>query len=336
MAKLRTRTSAIARDRGTEAPSQPEFGRQRSVAVVGGGFGGVAAAVMLRRAGYRAVTLFEKRGRLGGVWEANTYPGAACDVPSPLYELSFASNPGWSRRYAPQTEIRAYIENVARLFGVMDYVRTDTEVISARWDDDASRWLLRTSAGDHEADVIVAACGQLSTPRLPAIKGLESFNGPVFHTAQWRHDVELTGRRVAVIGSGCSAIQVVPAIQPTVDHVDVYQRSPSWTFPKFDFAYRPRTRRLFARFPFLRRLDRLGAYAFNELGAAALTQHRWLVSPFRALSRWQLIRAIDDPALRAKVTPRDEMGCKRILATDHWYKTLTRPNVTWLPTRSPG
>jgi cation diffusion facilitator CzcD-associated flavoprotein CzcO len=300
--------------------------RKPSVAVVGGGFGGVGAAVMLRRAGYEDVTVFEKSDRVGGVWSANTYPGAACDVPSHLYEFSFAPN-RWSRRYAPQAEIQAYLEGVARRFGVSEKIRTGTEVRSAGWDDARSRWLLETSAGSHEADVLVTACGQLSAPRVPPVPGLESFEGPAFHTAEWRHDVDLAGKRVAVIGTGCSAIQVVPAIQPEVAQVDVYQRSPGWTIPKMDFAYPEWTHALFRRLPVLRRLDRAAVFLFHELAAAALTRHRWLAAIFRALGRRQINSAIADPELRRKVTPTDEFGCKRVMLTDDWYPTLTEPNV---------
>jgi cation diffusion facilitator CzcD-associated flavoprotein CzcO len=301
--------------------------RGRSIAVVGGGFGGVGAAVMLRRAGYSDVTVFERGERIGGVWHHNTYPGAACDVPSHLYEFSFAPNPRWSRRYAPQAEIQAYLEDVARRHGVRERVRTSTEVESARWDEARSRWTLQTSAGEHAADVLVTACGQLSVPCTPALPGVEQFAGPAFHTARWRHDVELQGRRVAVVGAGCSAIQAVPAIQPQVAHIDVYQRSPGWTFPKLDYAYSERAQRLFERFPALQRLDRASVFAFMELGAAAMTGHRWLLRPFRAIAKRQITRAISDPELRRKVTPTDELGCKRLMLTDDWYRTLEEPNV---------
>jgi cation diffusion facilitator CzcD-associated flavoprotein CzcO len=307
-------------------------GRRPSVAVVGGGFGGVGAAAMLRRAGHEDVVVFEKGERVGGVWHNNTYPGAACDVPSHLYEFSFAPN-RWSRRYAPQAEIQAYLEGVARRFGVLEKIRTGTEVKSARWDDGRSRWLLETSAGSHEADVLVTACGQLSVPKVPPIAGLEAFAGPAFHTAEWRHDVELAGKRVAVIGTGCSAIQVVPAIQPHVAQVDVYQRSPGWTIPKGDFAYPDWAHALFRRLPLLRRLDRASIFVFHELAAAALTRHRWLAAIFRALGRRQINAAIDDPELRRKVTPTDEFGCKRVMLTDDWYPTLTMPNVELIDSR---
>src|SRR4051794_38001400 len=191
---------------------------------------------MLERAGYRNVTVFEKAQRVGGVWHHNTYPGAACDIPSHLYEFSFAPNPRWSRRYAPQAEIQAYVEDVAARSGVD--ARVSTEVSAARWD--GSRWVLSTSAGEFAADVLIAACGQLTQPSVPDLPGLGDFAGPAFHTAQWRHDVPLAGKRVAVIGTGCSAIQVIPAIAGGVAALDVYQRSPGWTIPKLDFAYSPR------------------------------------------------------------------------------------------------
>jgi cation diffusion facilitator CzcD-associated flavoprotein CzcO len=302
-------------------------GRSRSIAVVGGGFGGVGAAVMLRRAGYRNVTVFERSERVGGVWHHNTYPGAACDVPSHLYEFSFEPNPRWSRRYAPQAEIQAYLEDVARRHGVLEQIRTGAEVKGARWDPDPSRWVLDTGAGRHEAEVLITACGQLSTPSVPPISGLERFQGPAFHTAQWRHDIDLAGKRVAVVGTGCSAIQVVPAIQPVVAQVDIYQRSPGWTFPKMDFEYSERAKRLFERFPVLQRLDRAAIFAFMEFGAAGMTRHPWMLRPFRAVARRQIDKAIADPELRRKVTPTDEIGCKRLMLTDDWYPALTKPNV---------
>lgn len=301
--------------------------RRPSVAIVGAGFAGVGAAVLLQRAGYPEITVFERAEQVGGVWEHNSYPGAACDIPSHLYEFSFAPNPRWSRRYAPQAEIQAYIQDVARRFGVLDKIRTGTEVMSARWDERRCRWVLETSAGTHEADMLITACGQLSVPSTPPIAGVERFEGPAFHTAAWRHDVDLTGKRVAVLGTGCSAIQVVPAIQPHVEHVEVYQRSPGWTLPKGDFAYSDRAQRLFERFPALQRLDRTAVFAFQEIGALALTRHSWLRRPMRAMSRRQITRTIKDPELRRKITPSDEIGCKRVMLTDEWYPTLLKPNV---------
>jgi cation diffusion facilitator CzcD-associated flavoprotein CzcO len=301
--------------------------RSRSIAVVGGGFGGVAALTMLLRAGHRDVTVFERADRIGGVWNDNTYPGAACDIPSHVYELSFAPNPRWSRRFAPQAEIQAYLEDVVRRHGALDRVRTGVAVEAAAWDEERGRWALRTSAGTHEAELLVTACGQLSNPKIPPLPGLEAFQGPVFHTARWRHDVDLAGKRVAVVGTGCSAIQVVPAIQPLVERVDVYQRSPGWTLPKGDYAYPELAQRLFERLPALQRLDRALGFTISELGAAAETRHTWLLPLLRGIARRQITKAIDDPELREKVTPTDELGCKRIMLTDDWYPTLAQPNV---------
>jgi cation diffusion facilitator CzcD-associated flavoprotein CzcO len=317
----------------TYAPSPNDTPTRRSVAVVGGGFAGVGAAVTLIRAGHDDVTVFERAERVGGVWHHNTYPGAACDVPSHLYEFSFAPNPRWSRRYAPQAEIQAYLEDVARSHGVLDKIRTGTEVKSARWDETRDKWVLETSRGTHEADMLVTACGQLSVPKLPRIAGLDSFEGPVFHTAEWRHDVDLSGKRVAVIGTGCSAIQAAPEIQPEVAQLDIYQRSPGWTFPKMDFAYSERAKRLFERFPALQRLDRTLVFGFMEFGAAGMTRHRWMLAPFRAAARRQIKQAIADPELQRKVTPTDEVGCKRLMLTDDWYPTLVKPNVELITDR---
>jgi cation diffusion facilitator CzcD-associated flavoprotein CzcO len=298
-----------------------------SIAIVGAGFGGVGAAVMLSRAGYDDVTIFEKGERVGGVWNHNTYPGAACDVPSHLYEFSFEPNPRWSRRFAPQAEIQAYVEDVARRHGVLEKVRTKTEVTGAHWDEDAGIWKLETAAGPHEADVLLTACGQLSTPSVPPITGLESFDGPAFHTAEWRHDVELAGTKVAVVGTGCSAIQVVPAIQPLVDHLDVYQRSPGWTLPKMDSAYSPRAQRLFERFPAVQKADRKLIFGAMDVLAEGMTKRSWMLPPARRLAKRNIDKAISDPELRRKVTPTDELGCKRVMLTDEWYPTLTKPNV---------
>jgi cation diffusion facilitator CzcD-associated flavoprotein CzcO len=296
-----------------------------SIAVVGGGFGGVGAIALLERAGYSDVTVFERAERVGGVWHHNTYPGAACDVPSHLYEFSFAPNPRWSRRYAPQPEIQDYLEQVARDHGVLDRIRLGVDVKRASWT--GAGWKLETSAGEFEADVLLTACGQLSVPKVPPIPGLESFAGPSFHTARWRHDVDVAGKRVALVGTGCSAIQVGPAIQPVVSKLDIYQRSPGWTIARMDFAYSDRTKRLLERLPVLQRVDRWANLAFHELGALAMTRYRWLLVLFRAMGRHQIKAAIDDPELRRRVTPADEIGCKRVMLTDDWYPTLTKPNV---------
>jgi cation diffusion facilitator CzcD-associated flavoprotein CzcO len=309
-------------------PASGNGNRDRlSFAVVGGGFGGVGTAVMLRRAGYDDLTVFERAERVGGVWHHNTYPGLTCDVPSHLYEFSFAPNPRWSHRFSRGPEIQAYVEGVARRFGVADRIRVNTAVHRATFDETRGRWVLETSAGTHEVDFLVTACGILGTPSIPAIPGLGRFAGAAFHTARWRHDLDLGGQRVAVLGTGCTAIQVVPSIRPQVAHLDVYQRSPGWTLPKGDFAYSQRAQRLFERVPVVQKLDRLAAFAFMEVGTAGMTRHHWILPPLRAVGRWQIRRHISDPELRRKVTPTDEIGCKRIMLTDEWYPALAQPNV---------
>jgi cation diffusion facilitator CzcD-associated flavoprotein CzcO len=301
-----------------------------SVAVVGGGIGGIAAATMLRRAGYDNVTVFERNAGLGGVWHANTYPGAACDVPSHFYEFSFALNPDWSRRYAPQAEIKAYLEQVVRDHRIESMFQFNSEVRSATWDE-SRHWVLDTSTGEHTADVLITACGQLSTPKYPTIDGLDTFEGPAFHTAKWRHDVDLKGKHVAVVGTGCSAAQVVPAIQPLAATVDVYQRSPGWTMPRMDYEYSDRAKRLFRRFPWLQRLDRKSVQAIMEFGAIAMTRRQWMLAPLKALGRRRIRQAIQDPALQEAVTPKDEFGCKRVMVSDDWYPALAKPNVRLIP-----
>ncbi|HWU32594.1 MAG TPA: NAD(P)/FAD-dependent oxidoreductase, partial [Marmoricola sp.] len=296
----------------------------RTVAIVGGGFGGVGAAIRLTQQGHDVVA-FEKSSRLGGVWNDNEYPGAACDIASHLYEYSFTPNPNWSRRFAPQAEIQAYIEDVAQRYGVADKVRLNTEVLSAEWD--GSSWVLHTSAGEHRADVLVAACGQLQTPSIPPIAGLDSFTGKAFHTARWDSEAVLKGQRVGVIGSGCSAIQVVPAIQPEVEHLDVFQRSPGWTLPKGDRLYSEGAKRRFRRFPLLQRLSRRSLYWQQEVFTLAMTRYAVLRKLVAPLSKRQITKAIADPSLRAKVMPTDEIGCKRIMLTDAWYPALTQNNV---------
>ena len=248
----------------------------------------MGAAVMLRREGYEDLTVFERGERIGGVWNYNTYPGAACDVPSHLYEFSFAPNPRWSRRYAPQAEIQAYVEDVARSHGVLDRIRTGTEVLQARWEGERGKWLLETSAGLHEADVLLTACGQLSVPSVPPLPGLDSFAGPSFHTARWPEGLELAGKRVAVIGTGCSAIQVGPAIQPrggAARHLPALARL---DVPADGLRLQRTSQAPVRALPVVQRLDRMSILAFHELGAVAMTRQTWLRGTFRSIGRRQI------------------------------------------------
>jgi cation diffusion facilitator CzcD-associated flavoprotein CzcO len=298
------------------------------VAIIGTGFGGLAAAVRLKLAGITDLVLFEKSQDVGGVWRENTYPGAACDVPSHLYSLSFAPKADWSRRFAPQAEIHQYLRDVARDFDVLRHIRFGTEVAEAAFDEDGGVWRLTLAGGaQHEADVLVSATGQLSRPSTPAIAGLDRFEGTVFHSAQWDHDHDLTGERVAVLGTGASAIQFVPAIAPRTASLTVFQRSAPYVLAKPDRAYRDRAKKAFARVPGLLRLSREGNYFSNELRSLGFNTEPRLLFAHKARYRRHLREAVADPALRDRLTPTDPMGCKRILMSNDWYPALQLPQV---------
>jgi cation diffusion facilitator CzcD-associated flavoprotein CzcO len=298
------------------------------VAIIGTGFGGLAAAVRLEQAGITDLVLFEKSQDVGGVWRENTYPGAACDVPSHLYSLSFAPKADWSRRFAPQAEIHQYLRDVARDFDVLRHIRFGTEVLEAAFDEDGGVWRLTLAGGaEHEADVLVSATGQLSRPSTPAIVGLDRFEGTMFHSAQWDHDHDLTGERVAVLGTGASAIQFVPAIAPRTASLTVFQRSAPYVLAKPDRAYRDRAKKAFARVPGLLRLSREGNYLSNELRSLGFNTEPRLLFAHKARYRRHLREAVADPALRERLTPTDPMGCKRILMSNDWYPALQLPQV---------
>ena len=310
------------------------MGRSVSVAIVGAGFGGVGAAVALKRQGVDDLVLFERGDRVGGVWRANTYPGAACDVPSHLYSFSFAQHNGWTRRYSPGDEIQAYLEDVARRLDVLPRVHFRHNVERAAFDQASGRWRLEVAGGDDvEAEVLITACGQLARPAIPEVPGLERFTGPMFHSAHWDHGLDLAGRRVAVLGTGASAIQFVPAIAPKVAQMTIFQRSAPWVIPKLDRLYPDRTRRLHGRRPGLQRLWRRGWWLWLESLVPLFTRRpprlaRAVSAPYRGLAH--LARAIQlrgDRRMMAATQPGDDMGCKRVLVTSDWYPTLRRPNV---------
>ena len=297
-----------------------------SVAVVGAALGGIGLAVRLMQAGVEDLVVFEKADDVGGTWRDNTYPGAACDVPSHLYSFSFAPEGRWSRRFAPQAEILDYLRRVAAEHGVLPHVRLRTEVRSARWD--GARWHLELSTGEtHAADVLVAACGQLSRPAVPAVPGLDAFAGPVVHTARWSQAPDLTGRRVAVLGTGASAVQVVPEVVDDVAALTVFQRSAPYVIRKPDRAYGPRTRALLARSPALLAADRLRTYLVNESRSLGFNTEPRLMKGHELRFRRHLARQVPDPQLRRALTPDHPIGCKRILQSNDWYPALVRPHV---------
>ena len=302
-------------------------GRHSPIAILGAGFGGLGMAIRLKQEGIDDFVVFERDTDVGGTWWANSYPGCQCDVPSHLYSYSFAPNPDWTRTYPLQEELGRYARDCAERFGVIDHVRLGCEVIGAQWDEEATLWRIETSDGEFTADVLVAAPGFLSEPSIPDLPGLGSFRGEVFHTARWNHDHDLTGRRVAVLGTGASAIQTVPAIQPIVGHLSVFQRTPPWVLPHRDRPITDFERRMYRRFPALQRLVRAGVYLSRELVVPGLTFEPRMMKALERLALHHMEKQVPDPELRARLTPAYRMGCKRILPSNDWYPALQRPNV---------
>lgn len=277
--------------------------RRVRVLVIGAGFGGLGLAHTLRRIGLTDFLVLDRGDTVGGTWRDNTYPGCGCDVASHLYSFSFAPNPNWSRSYSGQPEILRYLERVAREHDLLRHVRLRTEVQSATWDDAAARWRVRTSRGDLVADLLVAATGPLSRPRIPDLPGLSTFPGPVLHSAAWRHDVDLRGKRVAVVGTGASAVQFVPRIQPDVARLTVFQRTPPWILPRGDRAITTVERRFFRRLPWTQKLVRAGHYTAREATVAGFVVQPAILRAGELASRALLRRQVPDPARRRLLTP---------------------------------
>ncbi|MDI3386596.1 NAD(P)/FAD-dependent oxidoreductase [Streptomyces sp. B-S-A8] len=297
------------------------------VAVIGSGFGGLGAAVRLRREGITDFVVLERADSVGGTWRDNSYPGCACDVPSHLYSFSFAPNPDWPRAFSGQEHIRAYLEHVTDVFRLRPHIRFNSEVTQLRWDAGELRWEIETVRGRLTADVVVSAAGPLSDPKTPDIPGLDSFDGKVFHSARWDHDYDLRGRRVAMIGTGASAIQIVPAIQREVGHLTLFQRTPPWVMPRADRAISGAERWLHRQLPFTTQARRGVLWGIRELQVQAFTKRPNELGLVESLAKANMRRAIKDPALRAKLTPDYRIGCKRILLSNTYYPALAQPNV---------
>ena len=298
------------------------------VAIVGAGFGGIGLGIKLRQAGIESFTIFEKAGGVGGVWRDNSYPGLTCDVPSHLYQFSFEPNHDWTRRFPQRDEILAYLERVTDKYGLRDHMRFGTEVASADFDDEHGHWLVRLAGGEEvEADVLVTATGQLSRPSFPSIPGLDDFKGDLFHSARWNHRCDLTGKRVAAIGTGASAVQYVPEIAKQVERLHLYQRTPGWVIPKPDRPYRPREKWLFNHVPLIPAISRRLTFIRFELFTLAMTRAYWLLRIYEAGYKRRLAKEIPDPELREKLVPDYPMGCKRVLISNDYIPALARPNV---------
>jgi cation diffusion facilitator CzcD-associated flavoprotein CzcO len=285
--------------------------------------------VRLKQAGFDDFTIFERGETVGGTWRANTYPGLTCDVPSHLYSFSFAPGHKWSRRYAPQPEILNYLEECADDFGLRPHLRFGAEVTGASFDEESGRWTVTTADGDgREADILVTACGQLSRPEIPELAGIDDFEGPAFHSAAWDHSLDLAGRRVAIVGTGASAIQIGPAIAPEVEQLTIYQRSAPWILPKMDREYPAWEQAVFRRFPARVAASRLGNFLLFEAFTYAFTGSDWVMRPMQAIADRERRQALGhDPELLAKATPDSTMGCKRVLISSEWYPMLARPDV---------
>ncbi|WP_330252098.1 NAD(P)/FAD-dependent oxidoreductase [Nocardia sp. NBC_00565] len=303
-------------------------GERPSVIIIGAGFGGIGMAIELRRNGFDDIAILERGADIGGVWRENTYPGAACDVPSPLYSFSYEPKPDWPQRYSGQAAIHDYLRGVAERHRLLDAIRFGAEVTDAEFDDGSGRWTVRTTDGTaRTADVLIPAVGQLSRPALPSIPGIDTFTGQAFHSAEWDHGVELTGKRVACIGTGASAIQYIPQIQPRVEHLTLFQRTPAWVLPKFDTDYTPIQHKLFARLPGALLVERFGWWAIAEFVALGLVEFPWIVRLVGRIATKHLEEQVPDPQLRAKLTPDYPIGCKRGLFSNDYYPALTESNV---------
>jgi cation diffusion facilitator CzcD-associated flavoprotein CzcO len=300
------------------------------IAIVGAGFSGLGTAIALSNEGYGDdLLILERRSDVGGTWYDNSYPGCRCDVPSNLYSFSFAPNPNWTETFSAQPEIERYLQATARQFGVLDKVAFDTTLERATWDGDAGVWRIETSHGPLSADFLINGGGLLSEPSVPDLPGAASFAGTVFHSAQWNHGHDLTGRKVAIIGTGASTIQFLPIVQRWAGHVTLFQRTPPWIFPHRNRPTTSLERAAYRTLPWTQRISRLRNYWFGEATLGSLLIHNSTkLRRLEGLATRLLARQVADPELRAKLTPSYTPGCKRLLQSNDYYPALQRPNVT--------
>jgi cation diffusion facilitator CzcD-associated flavoprotein CzcO len=297
------------------------------VAIIGSGFAGLAMAIRLKQSGRHDFVVLERAEDVGGTWRDNTYPGCACDVPSNLYSFSFAPNPRWSRAFSTQPEIQDYLRSTARDFGILPHLFFDAGVTGAEWSEADQMWTVETDRGTVRAQILVSAAGPLSEPAIPEIPGLDEFEGTSFHSAQWAHDHDLSGERVAVIGTGASAVQFVPHVQKKAAHLTLFQRTPAWVLPRPDRPVPKVQQRIYAAAPILQKLVRTGVYWRQEAMLPGLVHKPELLGVVEKLARAHIRWKVKDPALRAKLTPNYKIGCKRILIANDYYPALSQPNV---------
>jgi cation diffusion facilitator CzcD-associated flavoprotein CzcO len=307
------------------AASPPE---RVTFAIIGAGFSGLGAAIRLLQAGHRDLVILERAGDVGGTWRENVYPGCRCDVQSNLYSYSFALKPDWSETYPSQPELWEYLRQVVARYDLSRYLRLRHEVTAARWDEAAGRWRVSTTAGEFEARYLIAGIGALAEPARPDIPGLDTFTGTIMHSAQWDTTWQPQGRRVAVVGTGASAIQIVPSIQPAVEHLTLFQRTAAFVVPHNSHPVTARARALYRALPVTQRAVRCGVYWMRELLAIGFVRNPKILKRGEALWRRHMESAIADPAMRAQLTPDYDMGCKRVLLSNDFYPALARPNVS--------
>ncbi|MGW2469919.1 flavin-containing monooxygenase [Streptomyces bauhiniae] len=298
------------------------------IVIIGTGFAGLGMGARLKRHGQDSFVILERAQDVGGTWRDNTYPGAACDVPSHLYSFSFRPNPDWSRVFSPGPEILEYLRDTAREEGLLPHIRFGADVEDARWDADRRRWTVTTADGVFSGRFLVTGTGHLADESLPRIKGLDGFTGDVFHSARWNHDVDLKGKRIGVVGSGATAIQLVPELAEIASELVVFQRSAPYVTPRPDRVYTETQKRLFRRDPAAIPAHRSEIFWFLETSYAQRRAVPEQLAQVKAVARAHLERQVEDEGLRAALTPDYEPGCKRILISDTYYPALTRDNVT--------
>lgn len=300
---------------------------QHDIVIIGSGFSGLGMGIQLKKKQRHDFVILEKAQQLGGTWRDNHYPGAACDVPSHMYSFSFEQNPNWSKFYSPQGEILSYMQACSEKYQLTPHLRFNEEVIEARWSEATQRWSIRTQANTlYEARILISGIGALSRPAFPQVKGLEQFKGEVFHSANWNHDYDLKGKTVAVVGSGASAIQFVPQIQPLLKSLVLFQRTAPWLVPKPDFTMAKPLQQLFQRLPTSQRVFRDFVY-WNAEAFGTGFLHPKLMLGIEKLAKAHLKRQIKDPILREKLTPNYTIGCKRVLFSNNYYPALAQNNV---------
>jgi len=300
------------------------------IVIVGSGFGGIGMAIQLKKAGIHSFTIIERGDEIGGTWRDNTYPGCACDVPSYVYSFSFEQNPDWSRMFAEGPEIQAYLLHCVEKYALRQHLKLKTEIVEASYDDKQGLWILVTGDGEKiKARALISAVGGLTDPALPAIPGINDFKGQIFHTARWDHNYDLKGKRVAIIGTGCSAVQVIPNIAPMVKQLTVFQRTAAWVLPKYDRVISDRTKTLFAKWPLLQKIVRGSLLWGSEaLGPFIILNSERLSGVFERVSTRHLNKSVKSPELRKKLTPNFQFGCKRMIISSDYYPALERENVT--------